>query len=454
MIQARLFKVWHNGFVRSVSVLVGGTAFAQFLMVLILPLLTRFYSPADFTVLAVYASILGIFASIACLRLEIAIPIPESDEDAVNLLALALFFATIFGLFWGALVWFFSDELTMLTGQPAFEPFLWLVPLGVWLSGSYSALQFWATREKQFSLIAKTRISQATGSATIQVGLGWVSITPLGLLLGQLVNSGSGVIGLGASIWRHHRDTLHLIRPRKMLDVLRVYQRYPRYSILEALANNGNIQIPILIIASLAAGPEAGFLMLATRIMAAPVGLVGGAISQVYLSRAPEEKRQGQLGIFTGNIIGGLLRTGVGPIFFIGTIAPVIFPPVFGAEWARAGDIITWMSPWFVMQFLASPISMVLHINNRQKTAVVLQVVGLIMRVGAVLFAAYAAPSYIVESYAVSSFAFYSIYFSVVLRSALSTPRELIAPLLGAWFPLAAWLLMAAIAHIFIKCIG
>lgn len=417
-IRSRLTRVATNGFVRNVGVLVGGTAFAQALTLLILPFLTRIYSPDDFAVLAVYASILGIFAGVACFRLEIAIPIPENDEEAANLLVLALTISSFVAALLGVVVWVYPDDLVGLTGQPRLAPYLWLVPLGVWLGGAYAALQYWAIRHKQFGLIARTRLSQASSGAAIQISCGWAGFTPIGLLLGQLINSGAGVIRLAADTWRQHRKTLASVQPGTMLKTLRRYDRFPKYSTPEALANGANLELPVLIIAALAAGPEAGFLLLATRVMAAPMGLVGGAISQVYLSRAPEERRQGRLSSFTFNILNGLIQAGVGPLLFIGIIAPVAFPIVFGREWSRAGEIVSWMTPWFILQFLASPVSMVLHITEKQKAALLLQLIGLIVRVGLVISTAYIAKEYIVEAYAISGLVFYLTYFLVVLRIA------------------------------------
>ena len=64
-------------FARSVGVLAGGTAVAQGIGVLALPLITRLYTPEDFSVLAVYSSILGIVAGVACLRLDVASQCPR-----------------------------------------------------------------------------------------------------------------------------------------------------------------------------------------------------------------------------------------------------------------------------------------------------------------------------------------------------------------------------------------
>ena len=194
-------NMFRHGFVRSVSVLVGGTAFAQALMVLVLPLLTRLYTPEDFSVLAVYSSILGIVSVAACLRLEIAIPLPQRDEDAANLLALALCSSAGVAGLSALIVVLFPVQIVALVAQPKLLPYLWLLPLGILLSSSCAALQFWTTRKKRFSVIAKTHLTQAIGGAGTQAGLGWASIAPLGLLLGQMISSGAGIFQL---------DVMHL----------------------------------------------------------------------------------------------------------------------------------------------------------------------------------------------------------------------------------------------------
>ena len=49
-----------GGFVRSVLTLASGTAVAQLLLALAVPVLARLYTPAEYGVLAVYSSILTV----------------------------------------------------------------------------------------------------------------------------------------------------------------------------------------------------------------------------------------------------------------------------------------------------------------------------------------------------------------------------------------------------------
>lgn len=420
-----------QSFVRHVSVLAGGTAMAQAIGVLALPLITRLYTPADFSVLAVYSSILTVAVGVACLRLDIAIPLPERDEDAANLLAVALVCCTVVAGLTAVAVWGGAEQIVRAVGQPGLRPYLWMIPLGIWLAGAYSAVQFWATRKKRFPAIAKTRVTQTASSALAQLGLGlWGALGPFGLLLGQLLSSGAGVFGLGRTAWREDRQALRQVAWADMRRVLRAHDRFPKYSTFESFANNGAIQLPVIIIAAVALGPEAGYLFLAMKAMAIPLGLIGGAVSQVYLSRAPDELRAGQLAPFTLKAIAGLARTGTGPLLFAGIAAPAVFPWIFGADWQRAGQMVAWMTPWFILQFVSSPVSMSLHVTNNQRTALLLQLFGFVLRVGGAWLATLFAAGYIFEIYAVTGLIFYSTYLMVVAKITKIKARDLLLTVL------------------------
>lgn len=406
---------FRSSFFKSVGVLVSGTAFAQVLTVIALPLLTRIYTPTDFSVLAVYTSIVSIISVAACLRFEIAIPLPKRDAEAANLLALSLLFCTVISIavFFGVLL--FSAQIIELVGQPALRPYLWLLPLGIWLASSYSAIQFWATRKKKFGIIAKTRMTQAIGGVGTQLGLGWAGLAPLGLLLGQMINSGAGFFGLICDALRGDRALIRSISRFRMRRIFRRYVNFPKYSTLEALSNNAGIQLPLIIIASLAVGPEVGFLALAMRVMAAPMAFIGSSVAQVYLAEASAKYYKGELRAFTIKVMLRLLVIG-GPIIAVGgAISPLLFPIIFGPEWGRAGELVFLMVPWFIIQFVVSPVSMSLHITGRQGVALIVQLAGVLFRSGCVVFAYFVIPGWLSEVYIVTGAVFYFFYLLIVL---------------------------------------
>lgn len=413
-----------NKLYRSVGVLVGGTAFSQLLMVLALPFLTRLYAPNDFSILAVYTALLTIISTAACLRFDIAIPLPEQEDTAVHLLLMALFFSLTTSLIISIPILYNPELIANILNQPTIGPYLYLVPVGIFLASGYSALQFWATRNKDFKLITKTRIGQVLLGVGTQLCLGWFGMLSIGLILGQIIISGAGILSLGRYAkktidWQNLRATLSSFK-----NTFREYEKFPRISTFETLANNAAIQVPLILIAAMAAGAEAGFLMLAMRAMQVPMSLIGNATAQVYLSRASEEYREGKLPTFTHHTLLGLIKVGIAPLVFFCMIAPYLFSMIFGKDWLRSGELVSWMAPWFILQLITSPISMVMYVKSRQASMLMLTLSGLIIRVGAVTFAASWKPNYLSEIYASTGAVFYAICFIVFSKAADLKPTH------------------------------
>lgn len=411
-----------GSFARNVGVLTGGTAAAQGLTVLALPLLTRLYTPDDFALLAVYVALIGIVTVVSCLRYNIAIPLPEKDEDGMALLVAALGAAVVISLLLTLPVLFVPAKSAALLSQPGLAPYLWLVPLGVFLASAYNALQYWASRKKRFSLITRTRVTRAFGGIGTQAAIGSISPSPFGLLFGHMLYGGLGVLGLARDLWRQDRSALMALRPARLFAQTANYRRFPLWSVPEALMNTASVQMPVIFIAAAVPGPEVGFLMLAMRVLGLPMGLVGSSVAQVFIAEAPARLREGSLAEFTRTTMWKLFRTGTPPLVAIGTLSPFIFPLVFGNEWARAGWLVAWMTPWFVLQFVASPVSAVLYVTGRFGLAMWLQALGLLIRVGPVLAFATAFAPHLTEIYALTGAVFYGIYLFIVLIALV--PRE------------------------------
>lgn len=398
-----------------------GTVLGRLIALLALPIITRLYAPEDFVLLAVYLSLISIFSVVACLRLEVAIPLAESDDDAINLLALALLALLLASGAALVLCLTIPQTLVRWLGKPEIKPYLLLVPLGIAMAGCYSVFQFWATRARHFGDIARTRVGQAAAGVATMLLLGWGGIAPLGLLLGNAINTGAGGLTLAFRALRSDRARLNQLSTFTMKTALRKYYRYPVYSTPEALFNIAGIQVPILIIAANGGG-EAGFLLLSMQIMTAPMTLLGSSISQVYMSRAPEEFREGRLLPFTISIMKRLAMIGIGPLIAVGILAPIAFPWIFGSEWIRSGEIVTLLVPWMILQFVASPVSMVMFVVGRQKAMLALTFFGAITRIGSTYFATIVDLS-AVEVFSVMSAFFYAICCIVFLLSARTNIR-------------------------------
>lgn len=403
-------------FISNVFLLASGTIVGQAITVLTLPALTRLYSPEAFGLLGVYMSVLIIISPAACARLEIAIPLPHRDEDAINLLALSIIAATLISMALAVVVAAAPHAVSELLKQPNIERYLWMVPLGVWLTALYSAIQFWSIRRARYRDVAQTQLTRAIVGSGSQIGFGVLGWSSSGLLCGYLLYSSLGSFGLARLLWLRERAMLGAVSISALRRNLREQKRFPLFSVPEALCNSAAVSLPLILIASIVGAREAGFMLLAQRVTSIPVGLLGTNISRVYLAEGAKRHRRGELGVFTRKVMRHLLLIGAGPFLVLAIAAPAVFAWIFGAEWHRAGVMVSWTAPYTMLRFLATPVSMILAVTQKQHLSFLLNLFGLLTIVGAIALAARIAPGASFEFFAVASTIYYGAYAGIVLH--------------------------------------
>ncbi|HEY6612165.1 MAG TPA: oligosaccharide flippase family protein [Pseudomonas sp.] len=363
-------------FARGVSVLVGGTAGAQMMMVLAAPLLTRLFTPEDFGLLAVYGGLLALFLVVAGLRYEIAIPLPEDEQVAANVTVLCLLVVTGTSLLSAVLVYFAGDAIARLLGVPMLSTYLWLLPVGVFFGGIYLALHYWAVRHKNFGDIAGTRIKQVFTTLTLQL-LGY-KLGPVALLLGHASGHGMGCLALG----RHLLESpcLKQVSAAGILIAARRYRRFPLFSTWAGLFNTAGTQLPPLMLAALFSPAAAGLYTLAQRVLGIPMAVIGTAIGGVFLANAAEAHREQRLAPLVAKVHERLAHIAMPPALVLLLIAPEMFTLVFGEQWHDAGYFAQWMVPWLYVNFVASPLSSLFDVMERQKLELLFQAVLLATR--------------------------------------------------------------------------
>ena len=362
-------------------------------------------------------AIVAVLSIVSCLRLDVAIPLADNEREGMSLLITALLAAFLFALFVALVAFLVGDWALLTLGHPELSGIKWLLPIGVWLAGSYSALQYWSTYKSHFASIAKSRLAQAGGGITTQIGLGVVAFGPLGLLLGQAIFFGAGVLYFLGALQKKHISDLGRPTAAQLHQTLRKYKKFPLFSTFDSLAGEAAIQIPIVLIAILAVGPEAGFVFLAVRVIGNPSNILGAAVGQVFIKRASVANREGGLAKLATSTVKNLALLTAGPLIFFAMIAPGLFEVVFDEQWRRAGELVAWMIPWFFLKLLAVSIGNVMYIRSMQKAMLILMIFGLILRVSATIFFFEIDPTLIVHGYAISGAIFYFLALIVFSRA-------------------------------------
>jgi len=362
---------------RQVMTLVTGTGLAQLIPLAVSPLLTRLYTPQDFGVFALFASLVAVLAVLGSARYELAVMLPKDDADALALVALAMAIvmatsAVVLAVVLAAVLLFHTD-LARWFDNPAVGPWLFLLPLSMLLSGLVNTLTVWANRSSTYRQISISRVLQSASAAAVAVALGW-GLSPrnevgVGLVLGAVVGQALAAAALAWPFWRRWGTRLRDVKWGPMLAQALRFREFPAinmpHALLDALQGSGVVAL----IAALFGPSLLGFHALAQRVVRTPMATLGSAVAQVFQKRAADTLHAGGN---TRRLVDAVLRrlgmvaVAVLPLLWF---APELFAFVFGAAWREAGVYAQLLTPWLLLNFMLSPLSQLPLLLGRQARA-------------------------------------------------------------------------------------
>jgi len=357
---------------RHVSLIAGGTVIAQAIGILTIPIVSRIYSPADYGIMVVYASVIAILGELSGFRYYLAIPLPKEERYAKALVVLSLGLQIIFVALLTLLLFVAGEFLLTKLSMPELIPYRALIPLGLLATGTYLVLTQWAIREKLFSTIARTKITQSLSGTVAKIGLGLLGVRPLGLLIGTIVAQGGGITTLLRSLLKKKG----VPRPKRA-DIRRTalrYRKFPIYNTWAAMLNVLGSHIAPVLLLVLYNPQIAGLFAMGQQILRLPVHFVGEAIKQVFMQRASVARHQGglkQLSLYTYCL---LLQIAFFPVMIISFFAPQLFALFLGNQWIEAAKYAMLLGPLVAYNFAYSPVSVLYSILNRQNIGLYFQI--------------------------------------------------------------------------------
>lgn len=342
-------------FGRNVVTLATGTTIAQAIPIAVMPILTRIYTPEDIGVLAVYLAIVSIFASTVTGRFELAITLPNKDEDADNLVFLSLGIAIVLSFILFLIVFFFGDEIGNIFNTPEITSWLIFTPISIFLVSVYNTINYWFNRNKLYVGMSKNRIIQSSFISGIQVGSGFIKLNG-GLIIGNVIGQLITTIMMLSIFIRN-------IKTKKNIDVLSIkqiahrYRRHPYHLLPSHWIGASAMQMPVIIIATAFGAAAVGFFSLAQKMVTIPSSIIASAIGDVYRQEASLAYQEH--GEFKDLFIKTLINTvklAVIPFGVLFLIAPDIFSIVFGEQWRVAGEYARIIIIASFFQFIFTPL--------------------------------------------------------------------------------------------------
>ena len=355
-------------FASNVLTLVTGTTIAQIITILASPIITRLYGPEAFGLVALFMSITSIIGVISCFRYELAIMLPETDEEAANVFGLCMIIVVLISVASIPVVFLIQEPLIVFLKAPQLGSFFWLIPPTLLFSGTFLGLNYWNTRTKHFHRLSVARVVSACATTGTQLGFGFAGLATSGVLiwanvLGHIVST----LTLGIQILKYHVSFFRENISREGIkQALQRYSNFPKYDIWSALLNSISWQIPIFLLASFFSTTVVGYYSLGMMVIQFPMSFIGGAIAQVFYQRAAEAKNSGVLRPLVEDIFKILVILGLFPMIVLLLIGKDLFTVVFGSQWAISGIYVEILSIWAFVWFISSPLSTIVSVLEKQ----------------------------------------------------------------------------------------
>ncbi|HEY9666076.1 MAG TPA: oligosaccharide flippase family protein [Coleofasciculaceae cyanobacterium] len=358
----------NGNFARSVTVLAGGTALGQGLVVLSLPLLSRLYTPEDIGKYGLYTAFVGIASVASSLLYEAAIVSAQDDDEAAHLTLLAI-------------------TITILTVPPAILGFYALIrfnllgfgilPVNIviltlvalLLTTAFKALRYWLIRNNYFAVISQVTMFQGGIQALSQVGLSLGQLGWVGLLLGDILGRGFGLGRMLSQSWQELARWVWPIKLSRLAHIAAKYSQFPKYSLPSSLIDVLSMSLSVPLLTQLYGPVAGGYFVLAQRTLALPVGLVSSSTADAFHNQVASYARHNpsKLKGFFLQTARTLALIGLFPALTLVFLGPQLFSWVFGATWVESGLLAAVMAPWSLAGLVVSPLSRIVFVLSGQQ---------------------------------------------------------------------------------------
>lgn len=356
---------------KNISTLSVGTVAAQIIPLVFAPVIAKLYSAEQFGYFAAILAIVNIFSVVINGKYEMSVILPTKEKDSNSI---------IFGS-WGIGAFLSLIIFTLLTLSSGYIANKFRIDFGIIESlivsimlfsiAVWQPLNYFFIRKKSFKEMVFNKIVKSGSLTLVTILLGYLSWDYFsnGLVIGSLLG---WFFLLFYSIYQARKNgfTWKGLDLETIKSQLIQYKDYPLFNAFPAVLNSIGSQMGVYIFTFYFTGEITGYYSFSKQYLFVPLTIVGISLSQVYFQRISEKFKAKE------SIIKEL-RYLLLFLFIIGVIVILVvqlfvvngFILIFGNKWEPSAIMAKYLILYFVIQFIVSPLSTVLHALKEIKLA-------------------------------------------------------------------------------------
>ena len=375
----------HQEFLRHVAALMSGKAIAGMLAVVTMPIVSRLFTPEHFGTAALFVSVISMIAAFATLNYDAAVVLPDNDDEAFLLMALAYRILTVVsGMILIAIAIYETTGITWAMLE-LLGGWKWLLPVGLCLLVGVEIQENWLARTKNFKLMAGSLVAAnaSTGISRIIMGLIGGS-TVFGLIAGYLLALLVRIRVQWPACRSALRESFQRVPAARLREIGRRYSDFPLYNAPARVVFTLGQNLPIVLFGIMFSPAVAGFFAMARQLLNAPIGMVSDSFRRVFLQKAASilnERRSLMKAYFFST--GVLFLMGLPVILVLWNFGQPLATWFLGDRWIDAGRYIEIASPWFFMILVMASCKSIYVVLRKQRLYLTVQIVHTAFRISA-----------------------------------------------------------------------
>jgi O-antigen/teichoic acid export membrane protein len=378
----------NNGVARSIFGVGGAAAASQVITLASAPLLSRLYDQAAFGQFSAFFGFANIMAALCLFGLNDAMIAARRPEASLALLAAGLWLLLGLAAPAGVFVYFaIQRDWFGLGTLPTWAAPLFVAELVCLVLLSY--FQMLLVRAQRYQRIATAYLALGFGRTAGQLGGGLTGLGFYGLAGGEFIGRLVSIVWMGHAI-RHDLKRALVVPIRAMAASVSDYRHFPILRTPSTVASAVGVGAPAILMFANFGSTDAGHFGLMTTALSAPLALVQKSVGDVFLghfSKRFADDRSAALRLLFRImlVMAAMALVGGGLLIAAG---PTLFALVFGAEWARAGEMARLAAPMVMAQLVVLPISTAIIVANRPEVKIAYDLLFLAAVLGAYVWSA------------------------------------------------------------------
>lgn len=379
-----------NELLKNSTRLLSANIIAQVIGLLMYPILTRIYTPADFGLLNLFLSIGSMLALIGTAEYQYAVVLPKEEKKAMAILQLDFCILGMVCVIVLVASLCLADPVANLFKTPELASWLWMLPIFVLLTGIWTVVNYYLTRFKKFRLIGEYQVSQSIVSAGSKIGLNHIGMGGGGLISGTVIGAGISLVYVLVVEWIKDKKSffqtwMKWLPREERIAVAKEYSNFPKFTLPRGFVNLLIGQLPVLWLTPMFGTQSVGYWGMAVLLGFAPISMITRSLYQTFFQHISSAiNQQKSIKSFFSKFT--FYATIITIPAFIGLwfILPWITETYLGEGWHTCGEYIRWMLPWVFVSILVGCTGFVADIFFKQKTGLYFEILLALLRVGGV----------------------------------------------------------------------